>query len=73
MRETTIRVQVSIQTSTLGEIERALSALLYTHKMAHKTNEISNVVTERMEKRHGCGKERGGIRKVRLSYLQSNM
>lgn len=61
MRETTIRIQVSIQTSTLSEIERALSALLYTHKIAHKTNEISRR-SDRKDggKRHGCGKERGG-------------
>ena len=61
MRETTIRIQVSIQTSTLSEIERAPSALLYTHKIAHKTNEISRR-SDRKDggKRHGCGKERGG-------------
>jgi len=29
-----------------GGGERALSALLYTHKIAHKTNEIPDVVTE---------------------------
>jgi hypothetical protein len=67
------RPSSSIDTSVdSGEIERALSALLYTHKIAHKTNEIARRSDRKDGEKTWLRQERGGIRNVRLSYLQSN-
>lgn len=63
MMETVIQVQVSIQMSTLGKGERALSALLYTHKIAHKTNEISQRSNRKDRERDMVAARRGGNKK----------
>jgi len=66
------RQSSSIDTNVVfGEGKCALSALLYTHKIAHKTNEIPRRSDRENEK---TWLRRGGkIRHVRLNYLQSNI
>jgi hypothetical protein len=73
MRETTVRDQVLIQASILGEIEHALSALLYTHKIAHKANEIARRSDRKDGEKTWLRQREGGNKKRPFSCLQSNM